>query len=96
MRQRKAGLGLIRGAKKLADFIFEDEGEWKKVYSLKDELGPVPHERHDLRASGNDYLADRRARTRVKPRREGRVTRDVPYESEPPRWRRGGSRGMRN
>jgi hypothetical protein len=39
MRQRKAGLGLIRGAKKLADFIFEDEGEWKKVYSLKDELG---------------------------------------------------------
>ena len=37
--QTKAGLGLIRGAKRLADFIFDDEREWKKVYPLKDELG---------------------------------------------------------
>ena len=35
----RAGLGLIRGAKRLADFIFDDEGEWKKIYPLKDELG---------------------------------------------------------
>jgi hypothetical protein len=35
----KEGLGLIRGAKKLAEFIFDDEDEWKKVYPLKDELG---------------------------------------------------------
>jgi hypothetical protein len=37
--QTKAGLGLIRGAKRLADFIFDDANEWKKVYPLKDELG---------------------------------------------------------
>jgi hypothetical protein len=35
----REGLGLIRGAKRLADFIFDDEREWKKVYPLKDELG---------------------------------------------------------
>jgi hypothetical protein len=35
----KEGLGLIRGAKKLAGFIFDDEEEWKKVYPLKDDLG---------------------------------------------------------
>jgi len=35
----KAGLGLIRGAKKLAEFIFDDEDEWKKIYPLKGELG---------------------------------------------------------
>jgi hypothetical protein len=35
----KAGLGLIRGAKRLADFIFDDERQWKKVYPLKEELG---------------------------------------------------------
>jgi hypothetical protein len=34
-----AGLGLIRGARPLAGFIFDDEDEWKKVYSLKEELG---------------------------------------------------------
>jgi hypothetical protein len=33
------GLGLIRGARPLARFIFDDENEWKKVYPLKDELG---------------------------------------------------------
>lgn len=35
----KAGLGLIRDAKKLAIFIFDDEEQWKQVYALKAELG---------------------------------------------------------
>lgn len=33
------GLGLIRGARPLARFIFNDENEWKKIYPLKRELG---------------------------------------------------------
>jgi hypothetical protein len=37
--ESEGGLGLIRGAKKLAGFIFDDEEEWKKVYPLKDDLG---------------------------------------------------------
>jgi hypothetical protein len=32
-------LGLLRGAKQLADFIFDDKGQFKKVYGLKEELG---------------------------------------------------------
>jgi hypothetical protein len=32
-------LGLRRGARELADFIFGDEEEWEKVYALKDKLG---------------------------------------------------------
>lgn len=37
--EAKEGLGLIRGAKNLAMFIFGDEAEVKKVYPLKEELG---------------------------------------------------------
>lgn len=32
-------LGVLRGARRLADFIFGDEDEFKKVYPLKAELG---------------------------------------------------------
>jgi hypothetical protein len=41
MQQAKTrvGLGLIRGARNLARFVFDDEDEWKKIYTLKDELG---------------------------------------------------------
>jgi hypothetical protein len=34
-----AGLGLLRGAKSLAGFIFDDKKEWRKVYPLKKQLG---------------------------------------------------------
>ena len=39
-KMRKAAtLGLIRGAKQLSRFIFDDERQFKKIYGLKDELG---------------------------------------------------------
>ena len=38
-RRKKAGLGLIRGAKRLAGFIYDDEREFRKVYGLKAALG---------------------------------------------------------
>ena len=34
-----ATLGLIRGAKQLSRFIFDDERHYKKIYGLKEELG---------------------------------------------------------
>jgi hypothetical protein len=39
MMDHTKGLGLIRGAKNLAAFIFDDVTEVKKVYPLKTELG---------------------------------------------------------
>jgi hypothetical protein len=33
------GLGLLRGTKQLAAFIFDDPAEWRKVYALKETLG---------------------------------------------------------
>jgi hypothetical protein len=38
-RKQRASLGLIRGGKKLAAFIFDDPAQFKKVYGLKQELG---------------------------------------------------------
>ena len=39
MRKKLPALGVLRGAKPLAGFIFGDEREFKKVYQLKAELG---------------------------------------------------------
>lgn len=38
MQKEPQTLGLIRGAKPLARFIFDDERQFKKVYGLKEEL----------------------------------------------------------
>jgi hypothetical protein len=37
--RKQATLGLIRGARKLARFVFDDEAQFKKIYGLKQELG---------------------------------------------------------
>jgi hypothetical protein len=37
--RKAATLSLIRGAKQLSRFVFDDERQFKKIYGLKKELG---------------------------------------------------------
>ena len=39
MRKEPQPLGLIRGAKPLARYIFDDEGQYKTVYAIKEAFG---------------------------------------------------------
>jgi hypothetical protein len=38
-REAKKTLGLLRGAKKIADYVFDDETQFKSIYALKEQLG---------------------------------------------------------
>jgi hypothetical protein len=37
--RRRRGLGLLKGAKKIAGYVFDDEDEYRKVYGLREALG---------------------------------------------------------
>jgi hypothetical protein len=37
-RTRK-GLGLLKGARKIAGYVFDDEDEYRKIYALREALG---------------------------------------------------------
>jgi hypothetical protein len=37
--KKRPTLGLLRGAKKIADYVFDDETQFKSIYALKEQLG---------------------------------------------------------
>ena len=42
MKRQAKGLGLLRGAKQIARYVFDDEAEYRKIYGLREALGLFP------------------------------------------------------
>jgi len=42
MKQQTKGPGLLRGARRIARYVFDDENEYRKIYGLREALGLFP------------------------------------------------------